>query len=117
MLKLEIKLNKQKIETVQEVTLGELQRKLDWMFAEWDLPKEELADGTMFYVGKGRPRDYGAFGLLIMTLHEKEWFMNYVERWVWYNSDDGRTEEDYSIEDVLYFFTKKRSEGRCHQMN
>ena len=31
--------------------------------------------------------------------------MDYVTKWVWYNSDDGENENDYTIEDVLYHYT------------
>ena len=54
-------------------------------------------------------RSYGAFGGIIPRLKEKDWFMDYVIKWMWYNSDDGADEEDYSVEDVLYFYTKRDS--------
>ena len=46
---------------------------------------------------------------MITTLSEKTWFMDYVIKWVWYNSDRGRDEEDFSVEDVLYFYVKRES--------
>lgn len=33
--------------------------------------------------------------------------MNYVTKWIRYNSDDGETEDDFAVEDVLYHYTKK----------
>ena len=53
----------------------------------------------------GWRKNYGAFGNIITSLREKTWFMDYVTKWVWYNSDDGENENDYTIEDVLYHYT------------
>ena len=35
--------------------------------------------------------------------------MDYVIKWIWYNSDDGENEKDFAIEDVLYHYTKRMS--------
>ena len=35
--------------------------------------------------------------------------MDYVTKWLWYNSDDGENEEDFSVEDVLFHYTRKES--------
>lgn len=63
----------------------------------------------MCFVGNGNPKDYGAFGCIITSLKEKSWFMDYVTKWIWYNSDDGETEDDFAAKDVLYHYTKKLS--------
>ena len=78
-------------------------------FSKYKLNKIQDTDGTMWFTGNGNPKDYGAFGSIITSLREKAWFMDYVTRWVWYNSDDGENEEDYAVEDVLYHYTKKLS--------
>ena len=46
---------------------------------------------------------------MITSLCDEKWFMDYVIKWIWYNSDDGKNEDDFSVEDVLYFYTKKES--------
>lgn len=33
----------------------------------------------------------------------------YVERWIWYNSDDGEDENDFVVEDVLLHYTNRTS--------
>lgn len=75
----------------------------------YQLRKEYEPDGTIVFYGSGNSRDYGAFGCIITSLKEKSWFMDYVIKWIWYNSDDGENEKDFAIEDVLYHYTKRVS--------
>lgn len=109
MLKTEIKLNETRIIEDGKYKLESILKSLDHAFAKFNLPKTVLEDGTIRYTGTGNPRDYGAFGHLIMTLQEQEWFIPYVDSWIWFNSDDGRDENDFSMEDVLFAFTDRRS--------
>ena len=46
---------------------------------------------------------------MITTLKNQQWFMEYVVRWIWYNSDDGENENDFAIEDVLKHYTNRAS--------
>ena len=78
-------------------------------FSRYKLNHIQDAGGTMCFTGNGNPKDYGAFGSIITSLGEKEWFMDYVTKWVWYNSDDGENEDDFIVEDVLYHYTKRLS--------
>lgn len=109
MLKLEIKLNESLVKQEAKYSLSSIYQTLDKLFLDCDFNKTNLPDGTICYAGKGKKYDYGNFGHLIITLKTKEWFMPYLEKWLWYNSDDGADENDYAIEDVLYFYTKRES--------
>ena len=109
MLKLEIKMDEDKIEMEQRYSITSIYQTLQQMFAQHSLNQTIAPDGTVIFYGNGNPQDYGAFGCMITSLKEKDWFMDYVIKWVWYNSDDGENEEDFSIEDVLYHYTKKAS--------
>ena len=109
MLKTEFKLNEERILRDGKYAPERIYRSVDNAFAKFNLPKTTLEDGTVRYTGTGNPRDYGAFGRLIISLTEKEWFIPFVDKWLWFNSDDGINENDFSIEDVLYHFTQKRS--------
>lgn len=82
---------------------------LEQSFCNFQLLKEKEPDGTLIFYGTGNPKDYGAFGSIITSLKEKNWFKDYVTKWVWHNSDDGKSEEDFIVEDVLYHYTKKTS--------
>ena len=109
MLKLEIKIDDDKVEQEGKYPISSIYNAVDKVFMKYDFRKEILEDGTYCYYGNGMPKDYGIFGRIITTLKEKEWFMDYLSKWLWYNSDDGENEEDFSVEDVLYHYTKKES--------
>lgn len=109
MLKLEIKLDEDKIIEDHKYKVESIYQALEQSFAKYQLRKEVKPDGTMFFYGNGRSKDYGAFGCIITSLRDKAWFMDYVTKWVWYNSDDGDNEEDFVVEDVLYHYTRKMS--------
>ena len=109
MLKLEIKMDEDKILADQKYRVESIYQALEQAFARYKLGKTKEPDGTLCFVGNGNPKDYGAFGCIITSLKEKAWFMDYVTKWIWHNSDDGETEDDFTVEDVLYHYTKKLS--------
>ncbi len=109
MLKLEIKIDDKKVEQEGKYPVASIYNAVDKAFMKYDFKKEILKDGTFCYYGNGMSKDYGIFGRIITTLKEKEWFMNYLTKWLWYNSDDAEHEADCSVEDVLYPYTKKES--------
>lgn len=109
MLKLEIKLDENKINTEQKYSVSNIYQTLEQAFNNYHLREEHEPDGTVVFYGSGNPRDYGAFGCIITSLSEKTWFMDYVTKWIWYNSDDGVNENDFAVEDVLYYYVKRRS--------
>ena len=82
---------------------------LDKFFARYPFRKEILPDGTICYSGTGQARDYGAFGRAITTLKDQAWFMSGLVKWLWYNSYDGETETDFTVEDILYHYTRRKS--------
>lgn len=109
MLKLEIKLDDARIQAERKYDIDSIYSALKEAFARYEFKSEQETDGTLWFTGNHDPKDYGAFGSIITSLSEKPWFMNYVIKWVWYNSDDGVNEDDYAVEDVLYHYTKKLS--------
>ena len=109
MLKLEIKLNEHKIKSEHKYEVENIYITLEQSFLKYDIPMTREEDGTLVFCGKGHARDYGAFGAVITLLKDKSWFMDYVIKWMWYNSDDGVDEKDFSVEDVLYHYTKRVS--------
>lgn len=109
MLKLEIKMDENKILDEQKYKVESIYRTLEQAFSRYKLKSMQEPDGTLWFMGNGNPKDYGAFGCIITSLKDKAWFMDYVTKWVWYNSDDGENEDDFAVEDVLYHYTKKLS--------
>lgn len=106
MLKLEIKLDDEKIVEERQYRLEDIYMAIDRVFEQYHLTKKIQPDGTIVFYGNGKTEDYGSFGRLITTLKDKDWFINYVTKWMWYNSDD---DNDFSTEDVLYHYTHKKS--------
>ena len=103
MLKLEIKISNscKDIESIEA--------RLDKGFLKYGLIKDVYLDGTICYKSTNSKKDYAIFGMLIYSLHDKNWFIPYVEKWLWYNSDNSEDENDYNVEDLLYHYTKKGS--------
>ena len=109
MLKLEIRLDKKKICAEGKYAPDSLYQTLIRAFDREQLDHTEQQNGTLVFTGRGRRKDYGCFGKLITALKKQAWFMDYVERWVWYNSDDGEDENDFAVEDVLLHYTNRAS--------
>ena len=109
MLKLEIRLNRDKIRGEGKYAPDSLAQTLIRAFGKEQLDCTAEQDGTLVFTGRGRKKDYGCFGKLITALKKQAWFMEYVERWVWYNSDDGADENDFAVEDVLLHYTNRAS--------
>ena len=109
MLKLEIKFNDAQMRAEHKYAPESIYAALDKSFTKYGFRRETLSDGTICYYGNGMPRDYGTFGWLITTLKDKEWFMAYLVKWLWYNSDDGENETDFTVEDVLYHYAHRES--------
>ena len=107
MLKLEIRLDQDKICSEGKYAPDSLYQILIHAFEKEQLDHAVEQDGTMVFTGRGRKKDYGCFGKLITALKKQARFMEYVERWVWYNSDDGEDEDDFAVEDVLLHYTNR----------
>ena len=109
MLKLEIKLVSINTDKEREIKVDDIYINLDSIFEKYGFRKIIANDGTHCYYGNGNPGDYGTFGRLITILKSKDWFINHASKWLWYNSDDSDDEDDYSVEDILYHYTKRKS--------
>lgn len=109
MLKLEMKLDESKIQAEGKYTVESIHQAIEKAFSKYQFREEVQPDGTMTFYGNGQAKDYGVFGRLITTLKDKDWFISYAIKWLWYNSDDGIDENDYTVEDVLYHYIKKES--------
>lgn len=82
----------------------EIENKLDEIFFREELNKAKIED-TVFYYGNNLSTDYGVFSAILIYLKNKDWFISNIDSWIWFNSDDGVTEEDYNIEDILEHYT------------
>lgn len=108
-VKTEIRLSKGKIQKDGRYTAESLYEAIDKVFSKYGFGKIILKDGTIAYTGNGNPADYGTFGMIITGLKDKAWFVNNLDKWLWYNSDDGVDDNDFSVEDILFHYTKRAS--------
>lgn len=106
MLKLEIVLDKEKIEAEGKYDWVAMQAILDEIFKQQGLIKSDVG----IYVGSGSSNDFTNFWRITWAIAETECFMNNVKKWVWYNSDDSKDENDFAAEDIIEF-CKSRSVG------
>jgi hypothetical protein len=104
MIKMQIKMNEKKINDEGRYSLSKIYGALDEYFVG-RLSVKKGSDG--FYVGTGSPKDFGNFGLAMVTLGKKDWFMDNVETWLYYNSEDSDNPEDFVVEDFKEFCAKR----------
>lgn len=104
-----MRLDETKISTEQKYEISDIYTAIERKFEKYQFVKAIDADGTISYKGIGKANEYGAFGKIITSLKNEEWFMPYVIKWLWFNSDDGMDEEDFIVEDILYHYTKRES--------
>lgn len=104
MLKVKIVLDEEKINSDAVYYPEEIRRVIDEAFFEQGIVKE----GEHFYVGTGSNQDFGGLWAVNGALAKKAWFIKYVKEWLWYNSDDGKDENDFSIENIIEGFRKHR---------
>jgi virulence-associated protein VapD len=62
---------------------------------------EKISDN--FYCGRGTRNDYAHFGVAMTTLGKKQWFMENVDTWLYFNSDDSNDPDDFDVEDFKEF--------------
>jgi hypothetical protein len=97
---MQIVMDEKKIEREGKYRLEDIYKALDDYFVkELSIPKSKSG----FYVGTGAKGDFGNFGLAMWTLGKKDWFMDNVDTWLYFNSEDSDDPEDYVIEDFKEF--------------
>ncbi|MBR1442315.1 MAG: hypothetical protein IJ583_02135 [Firmicutes bacterium] len=103
MQKLEILLDEEKIKQEDKYELADIYNGIDELFAEEGLPKmpTDANSKSIFYRDNGRNTDLGAIFSCVFYLRDQDWFMPYVKKWLYYNSDNGKTEDDFIIENIL----------------
>ena len=85
MMKMLIELNANKIEEEGKYDLNRINAYLDKMFTKRNMQK----DNDNWYING----DFSGCGSLIITLSQKEWFMDNLVKWLWYDTDDESMED------------------------
>jgi hypothetical protein len=100
MIKMQIRMDEGKIKRSGRYSLAKIHGTLDDYLVN-RLRFKKGSDG--FYLGTGSPDDFGNFGLAMVTLGKKGWFMENVDTWLYFNSEDSDDPEDFVIEDFKEF--------------
>ncbi|MDE5910635.1 MAG: hypothetical protein K2H52_18215 [Lachnospiraceae bacterium] len=102
MMKMLIKLDKEKIEHEGQYDFDKMNRIIDEEFASMGITKDENG----LYING----DFGSFGSMIFALQKLDWFMDNISEWLWYDSGFiiDPTPDEYLIEDLAMYYRKKR---------
>ncbi len=106
MIKMIIKMDKDKIESSGIYSVDKVYEKIDGIFKKRGLNRVEV-DDDIEYCGTGRSTDFGNFTLILNGLRKQPWFMDNAIRWILCNSDDSDDPNDFSEEDLLEYFGRK----------
>jgi len=98
-MKMKIKVDEEKVEKYSEYTINEMYKRIDNIAKRANITKKDK-DG--FYIGNNNAQDYSNFGKIIICLNDSEWFIPYIDEWLWY--------VDNTIEDIAEYY-KRRSEA------
>ena len=104
MIKMQIIMDDKKIVREKKYDARKIYSALDKYFIE-KLGMKKGTDG--FYIGPGSSHDFSRFGLAYSYLSEKDWFLDNVETWLYYNSDASYDPNDYVVEDFKEHCLKK----------
>jgi hypothetical protein len=96
MIKMQILMDEKKIQREGKYTLSKIYTTLDDFFVNRLYFHK---GGNGFYSGTGSPNDFANFGIAMTTLGKKRWFMDNVDSWLYFNSEDSEDPNDYVIED------------------
>ncbi len=90
MMKMEIKLDEERIRRDGEYDVAELWARIDKEF-ENGCRKEVQADGSVMYVGIPDKDYFTDLNVAAMIFKHSRWFAQYCVRWIWYDNDDDET--------------------------
>jgi hypothetical protein len=96
MIKMQILMDETKIRREGKYTLVKIYETLDAFFVN---RLHFIKEDNGFYSGTGSPGDFANFGIAMTTLGKKRWFMDNVDTWLYFNSEDSEDPGDYVIED------------------
>jgi hypothetical protein len=104
MLKIQVIMDDSKIRREGLYDVRKIHRAVDSVFVdEYGLVKGEGG----FYLESGVKDDFVDFFGAILLLKDEEWFIDNVETWLWFNSDDSPDPEDFAIEDIKEHYLRK----------
>ena len=109
MLKMIIRMDDNKINIEKKYRLDGIYKTIDNAFFKMGLPRMEDASGSLVYRDNGRTTDYGRFGKIVNTLKRQPWFMENVVEWLFCDSDDSDSPDEFNEEDLLNHYRQKQA--------
>jgi hypothetical protein len=100
MIKMQLILDSNKMLQENAANVAKVQQAVDDYLID-SLHLKKADDG--FYYGDGSGKDFSRFGLAFNTLRKKDWFINSVSTWLYFNSDASDDPDDFVIEDMKEF--------------
>lgn len=108
MLKFEITMNETNILQKNEYKPQELYDYIIESFTEKGIEYVKGSEpAAMIFKDRGTEQDYAKLWATMWDLTQTTWFIKYADKILWYNSDDGENEDDFSIEDFLQYYKGK----------
>lgn len=105
MLKVKYVLDKEKIVREGKYPVNDVVYLAEQKFARYGLRK--VGEGEFVNV-PGNKDHFAQMWDIIFELAKQEWFAHYVTEFFWFNSDRGKTEDDFVVNNLLTFFTEKK---------
>ncbi len=99
----------EKILKERKYRLEAIYEAIDNAFGYWDFKGEKTSSGSVMYKDNGSDRDLGRFFSIVNALKKKEWFMRNVSVWILYDSDDSDSPDDFSTEDLVAHYARKKA--------
>ncbi len=101
MMKMEIKLDEERIKRDGEYDVAELWTRIDKEF-ENACRKEVQPDGSVMYVGIPDKDYYTDINVAAMVFKQSRWFAQYCVKWIWYDNEyDNDDSSPFDEIDVL----------------
>lgn len=111
MLKMIIRMDDNKINIENKYRLDGIYQTINNAFSKMGLSRIEDASGSLVYCDNGHIADYGRFGKIVNTLKRQPWFMENVIEWIFCDSDDSDSPDDFNEEDLLSHYRQKQAMG------
>ncbi len=96
MMKMEIKLDEDRVKRDGRFDIAELWQAIDKEFAN-ACTKEVQPDGSVMYVGIPNKDYYSDINVAATVYKNTEWFAQYCVKWIWYDNDD---DESLPFQDI-----------------
>jgi hypothetical protein len=100
MIKMQIVMDDDRIRDQKQFDIDKIHRSLDAFLID-KLGLKKSNDGL--YLGRGDGKDFSYFGLAFNTLRKKDWFLDNVKTWLYFNSDASDDPNDFVVEDFKAF--------------